>query len=362
MSTLWVGNFSFEDELQGKNQPSAMVQRFAAELAPCLTGATSEGDMILCSEPVGESYSDQLKQIGVEPPEFLSFEDIKKRRGEVTAVEPWGWSPAVLRVVQQIGVFPHPSFESVEKVNSRQFSFQIARKLDCHLNGECEVRDLSQLRIELSRKCYEAGFVVKSNYGQSGRGQIINSSHTLTAQQEKWIDKKLKVDKVILLEPRLHNLNEFGLQWDIPEQGSPTLFGISQLKSDDRGQYLGSTFGFDLQAFPEVEEIIHNQRRAVLEIQRFGYFGPVGIDAMIYLDQDGKRKSRPLQDINARWTMGRLAIHWANRCFPESSSPICWTHSQSISHRLAKKTSPVEVGGEPTRYLTWCYQVEGHDV
>jgi hypothetical protein len=361
MSTLWVGNFSFEDELQGKNQPSAIVRRFEAELAPCLAGAAASGDMILCPESVDESFSDHLKQWGIEPPSFLSFEEVHKRANEITAIEPWGWSPVVVHIVKKLGVFPHPPFESVKPANSRQFSFQIARKLACQLDNECEIRDLTQLRKELSQKCYENGFVIKSNYGQSGRGQFMNSTQELTEQQEKWIEKKLKVDKVIFLEPKLNNVAEIGVQWDVPQEGSPTLFGISQLKSDERGQYLGSIVGFDVQAFPELEEIIHCQRLAVLEIQQLGYFGPVGIDAMIYLEQSGERKSRPLQDINARWTMGRLAIHWADRCFPNTSSSIHWVHSPTTPHPLAMKTTPDEVGGKSTRYLTWCYQVEGHD-
>ncbi|OYW15327.1 MAG: hypothetical protein B7Z55_15100, partial [Planctomycetales bacterium 12-60-4] len=49
------------------------------------------------------------------------------------------------------------------------------------------------------------------------------------------------------------------------------------------------------------------------ELQAAGYFGPVGIDAMWYRDANGKLACRPLQDINARWTMGRLALGWRRR-------------------------------------------------
>ena len=57
--------------------------------------------------------------------------------------------------------------------------------------------------------------------------------------------------------------------------------------------------------------------RAAHSVQQLGYFGPLGIDAMLYETPDGQRRWRPLQDINARWTMGRVALGW-KRIVPAS--------------------------------------------
>jgi hypothetical protein len=51
-------------------------------------------------------------------------------------------------------------------------------------------------------------------------------------------------------------------------------------------------------------------RRAAVELQQLGYFGPLGIDAARYRNQDGDLCLRPLQDINARYTFGRLSLGW----------------------------------------------------
>ena len=48
--------------------------------------------------------------------------------------------------------------------------------------------------------------------------------------------------------------------------------------------------------------------RIAQRVQQLGYFGPLGIDAMQYRDEAGAIRLRPLQDVNARYTMGRLAL------------------------------------------------------
>ena len=66
-------------------------------------------------------------------------------------------------------------------------------------------------------------------------------------------------------------------------------------------------------------------------MREMGYGGLVGIDAMRYRDQFGNEKLRPIQDINARYTMGRLALNLSR--FPILSqalegrlSPTTWAH------------------------------------
>jgi len=77
---------------------------------------------------------------------------------------------------------------------------------------------------------------------------------------------------------------------------------------DERGQYAGNWFA-DGELRWETHQSLWQQAvetalAAASHLQSIEYFGPLGIDAMIYRDADGDSKVRPLQDINARWTMG----------------------------------------------------------
>lgn len=361
MKTLWVGNFSFEDQLRSSNRPPINVLQLEAELTPCLAGAAKREDLILCPEQVDAKFRDHLFQLGIEPPAFVNIDQVKTGSMKFDMVEPWGWSPAILKMLDRFNLGTHPALEAVAAVNSREFSFKISAELSCQLPGEFEVRDVKSLENQLRKDAFDLGFVLKGNFGQSGRQQLMSREQQCGSHHHNWVVKRLKSDGAVYLEPRLDAVAEFGVQWDIPENGDAALIGIAQLKSGIRGQYYGSVVGFDHSQYPELHEIIDVQRSAVESIQQRGYFGPVGIDAMVFKDRNGIRKVRPLQDINARWTMGRLAIHWANRCFP-NVSPVCWTHSSDPPCEDAVLTSPKSVGVRPTRHFTWCHPCEAANV
>jgi hypothetical protein len=96
--------------------------------------------------------------------------------------------------------------------------------------------------------------------------------------------------------------------------------------------------------------------RVVRELQRMGYFGPVGIDAARYRNQDGTEFARPLQDINARWTMGCLSLGWSRL-----ASSGTWRHGtpQQFEQAVLKKpqqclaTSPETIGDRVVQHRTW---------
>ena len=99
-------------------------------------------------------------------------------------------------------------------------------------------------------------------------------------------------------------------------------------------------------------------RPAVRDLTQRGYFGPVGIDAMRYFDADLKiSRTRPLQDINARWTMGRLAAGWFERLGVDR--PMTWWHgprpvldAATVSFEPIA-TSPEDIDGTPVSHRTW---------
>ena len=81
--------------------------------------------------------------------------------------------------------------------------------------------------------------------------------------------------------------------------------------TDRLGTYRGSRLSVESCQFATADEIaavLPIVSRAAECVQQLGYFGPLGIDAMLYQAPDGQRHWRPLQDINARCTMGRVAL------------------------------------------------------
>jgi hypothetical protein len=114
----------------------------------------------------------------------------------------------------------------------------------------------------------------------------------------------------VFVEPYVERLDEAGLQWEIPRRGrgEPRLAGITPLMVDSEGQYRGSLFATDEPLEEKWSFAVDTTRQVASELQQLGYFGSLGIDAMQYRDAIGNVRIRPLQDVNARWTMGRLSL------------------------------------------------------
>lgn len=353
MTTLWIGNFAFEDELFGRNS-TVGVQRFEAELVACLAAAVEPGDLILTPESVPETYSERLLELGLPKCRFILPSELPGVRNGIDKLSPWGWSNRILKLAEACKVqLSAPPLNAVRKVNARSFRHALSRKFDCGLPGETCVESIADIEEAIGSPHFEQGYVLKSEWGQSGRGQVRGEHAAQFARHRNWAIRRLRQAQRLILEPRLDPVCEYSLQWDIPRTGDPTLFALTQLFCTQSGQYLSSVVRPPDTPQLFMELLIEIQKLAVTELQRMGYFGPVGIDAMVYRTHTGQLELRPMQDINARWTMGRLAVHWANRCFPAQSA-VVWSHSSVRPSPAAICTSPFTVGQQPVRCLTWC--------
>jgi hypothetical protein len=250
------------------------------------------------------------------------------------------------------------------------------------------VRDFSQLEQALiEAAAISRRVVIKANWGMSARERLlVNVSLTdpdgnwrsrrrparpdpvvhssLTEADRNWIGKRLSQQGIVFIEPWVNRLEEVGIQCQIPVtgKGSPIIVGTTKLVSDDAGQYRGSWFtdppevALDFGGLCEFSVL-----KATERLQQLGYFGPVGIDALRYRLPDGTIGLRPLQDINARWTMGRLALGWRRR-FPQAKFGFwwhgpadqtpAWPDGNFPSTRIIR-SSPECIGGIPARHASY---------
>src|SRR5690606_5718121 len=90
--------------------------------------------------------------------------------------------------------------------------------------------------------------------------------------------------------------------------GDVSFLGVTPLFTRPNGSYLGNGFVDDPNLLTTWREAIETGREVAAEVAAEGYFGPLGIDAMRHRTDDGEIRVRALQDLNARYTMGRLAL------------------------------------------------------
>ncbi|MFO0917579.1 MAG: hypothetical protein U0872_04605 [Planctomycetaceae bacterium] len=361
MQRLFVGNFDFEHELADScYQPSAKLMRLNAELATSWMAVADDGDYLWCSERIEPEFFDSLAAQRL--PRVIPITRWNDISAPVELV-PWGWTER-LSAWARIGNCPKsvPPPQLVRELNSRKFSHELEMEWKCNLPGASAVTDLDQLDAVLEHaRGVSSRIVIKANWGMSARERILFSG-TLTEAARSWVGKRLAQQGVVFVEPWVERIDEVGVQVQIPQIGSPELLGVTRLVCNEAGQYQGSWFtnprgkadDFQTRWRPAVEIALHAAER----MQQRGYSGPLGIDALRYRLPDGSIRLRPLQDINARWTMGRLSLGWKRFLSAETSG--FWRHFTSQDSGAGRfagliperqiEISPAQIGEQPVEH------------
>jgi hypothetical protein len=131
---------------------------------------------------------------------------------------------------------------------------------------------------------------------------------SLTPQIINWAQRRLAQQGVLIFEPWVERLAEVGIQLEIPAAGEAVLLGVTPLLTDRSGSYRGSRFDATAAQSECWREAAEVGLRVARRLQELGYFGPLGLDAMSYRGESAAVRLRPLQDLNARYTMGRLSL------------------------------------------------------
>lgn len=352
MARLFVGNFDFERQLTTGGPLPVHLARLHAELACLWLSVAEDGDVIHCEQSIPESFQEELASRCCGRARFLDV--IQVACPQVTEVVPWGWSPQMIQLARQLAPLQKPpAADVVELVNSRRFSALVEAELDVVIPGAKGVASIEDLAAALAAGPKRMGepvpWLLKANLGQAGRERFVGSGSDLGERLQRWILPRLKRDGAVYFEPLVLAIEEAGIQWTVPRQGSPNLDRVTPLISTREGGYQGSMVSLTTPS--QWEDAIAVQSEVVGRMQSLGYVGPVGIDAMRYRDHEGEVRLRPVQDINARWTMGRVAFHWRDRLSPDRSGQ--WLHAPIIPDFAAIATSPSEIGGQLVRHRTW---------
>lgn len=275
-------------------------------------------------------------------------------------VVPWGWSPRTRRLA---GTTPQPSDQSVRLGNSRQWSFEWERQLQVALPGAARIERLEDVAAAVKHAASEWGepvaeqaWVIKANFGMAARERVLGRGPTLPPSHVRWLQRRLQADGAAFFEPWLRRVAEIGIQWDVPPLGAgqPSLLGLTPLLTDRHGGYCGSAFAPGVAVPAEWQQAVNISERTARQLQQHGYFGPLGIDAAIYADSTGRTLARPLQDINARYTMGRLALGFC-RLLNVGQCGLWWHGRADATLPAAIREidlTPSRVGDRPPRHAS----------
>ena len=336
MPRLFLGNFDFEGELRlGRRTDDLPAGRIARALRGVWLSMAEPGDVVIGPDDRAWQVGEPVAADSVElspAPSLLPWTPRPSPRFDWT---PWGWSQAAVTAARGWPArVAAPPLEAVAQVNRRSFRARLELELGLAPAGLAICRtpaDVSRALAVIHENRYTLSsttsttsadssesavsprydWVIKAEYGMAGRQAIRGGGPVLSPRDENWLAHRLKESGAVVVEPWLVAASEGSLQFDLPLDGEPRLRGMTRQSVDATGVYRGSLAGrrgdgssiADRYA-PALPAGLEIARR----VQAAGYAGPLGIDVMEYTAADGSRAIRVLQDLNARYSMGYLAL------------------------------------------------------
>ena len=236
-------------------------------------------------------------------------------------IESWGASKAVATWAKQHQIlYRMPPWEVVRHVNSKAFSFQEAPQLP----GAALLHTWEEL--QKWDQTTQGSKVLKSCFGVSGRGLLLLPSKRM----EEFAQREFRAGRPLVAEPWVARKFEFSTQWKIDH--SIEYLGATICLSNERGSYEATLVGNDI--FKPHQQHLEKHREVVFpilqKIQQLGYFGNVGVDSMVW----GDNHLHPVVEINARKTMGWVALQLSKHRFPKQTIRVSYLAKQNGDNLL----------------------------
>jgi hypothetical protein len=319
-------NADFEVELSQAGGAYRRLPQFEAlnqRLAPRLLWLASAGDALLVKEPWPEPLRSEAERRGVE----LVSPSRSETNLSAHQFTPWGWTPCAVEAGKRAGAvvsLPVP-LDVVARVNSKLWSHALEAELGWAQPGAATAATPAELQEAIARACpaKDDKWVIKSPFGFAARERVLGRGPLLEGPQAKWALRRLSSGETLIFEPWLDVRREYGIVLEIERDGAQRLLGFSDLQTNGAGTGKGYLLG-RRPAPHRVTELESIAATIGARLFREGYHGPVGIDS---LEHAGGL--RPLLEINARYTMGFVALAVERSLKP--STPVFWNAEESLA-------------------------------
>jgi hypothetical protein len=335
MRSVHIANTNFESELANpsnenlaeslKKSPLCMQLQFL----PLLTAHSN--DIVAVTAFPDIRFLDELENLdwrnNQKLPELKHLFEIDPFQGSTCV----SWGPS--RQVQQWAVerevaYPVPAdWEMVKRINSKAFSMELEPA-----KGAALIMNEEQLLEWMDRT--KGMKVLKTCFGLSGKGNRVVKDG-LNFQLLAFCQKEWNGGLPIIAEPWLDRCFDFSTQWMMHPDGRQELLGATVFKTDPYGTYQGTIAGPAKEIFGPyhdfLEEHIGHVKKALEIISSCGFFGKLGVDALLFKCPATQRTLlRPIVEINARQTMSLAVLQIQQR----------WFHDQPVQLSLVPLNGP----------------------
>ncbi|MFN2455465.1 MAG: hypothetical protein ABR577_14720 [Pyrinomonadaceae bacterium] len=320
VSRLWYMNADFEMELAAAStggvyrRPASFVE-INRRLAAHFLWLARPGDALLLDESPSMELALQAIERGVELISNTHTTDQSHR-----VFTPWGWTKSAVMVGEKFSAMMcYPALETIARVNSKLWSYQLERELGVAVEGSACAATFDELQAAISRACPnpEDKWVIKSPHGFAARERVLGRGAILEGASATWARRRFAQHETLLFQPWLNVIREYGIAMNILPDGEVIIEGISDLQTNGAGTGTGYILGRQPSA-QRAAELLNMAKIVGARLFKEGYTGATGMDA---LEHAGGL--HPLLEINARYTMGHVAVAIERALQPKT--PVFWS-------------------------------------
>ena len=305
--------------------PPRQIAQMEHDLSTLMMFVAEEGDAVVSEKP-DEELMTMWRQIFGNI-SFATQQEACSLIKNGMRFSPWGHSKASFN---RFGIMEKAKGWTWREILSRRSSVAVERKFAEIAGVRLAANPLFADDYETLQKAVEEnllegmGIVVKSLWSASGRGVRFFSTEE-REQAMLYGENCLRADGGVVVEKRLKRIAEFSFLFDF-KGGETKYIGINRYHSTASGNMGWEVHGpqpyiYDLsQLTDEITTAAKCLVKALTEIlDGSGYEGPVGVDAMIHEEADGKIGLRACTETNIRHCMGHVAKGVTRAFAPETS-------------------------------------------
>jgi hypothetical protein len=286
-------------------------------------------DAVVLKAPVDPGYAAYLDELGAASGKQLTVDHNEPERSvtadalaaprllaELTALGdgrtyllPLGISPDEELLAEQVGLpLAGPSAAICKRVNGKIFSRELVDATGLTPVPGAECRTLAELAAALGEYLTDDGppVVVKESLGVSGRGMVVLNSPQRGRQLLRMMAKRGAAVSLVV-ERWIDKQADLNYQF-IVGRGGEVLFETVKTAFTDNGVHRGHLFPPALRP-DQIEQLTAASEVIGKALAAEGYFGMVGVDAMLGVDGT----LYPCLEINARFNMATYQNRVAER-------------------------------------------------
>ncbi|MEP4079070.1 DUF455 family protein [Haloferula sp.] len=332
-----------------KFQPKKMSLAMEHDAEMVMLAWSRRDDVALMRKPPTKEHLAYLKRAGFLIPEIVELGKLDDRK--LGGLRPWAWTPEVSELF-------HPHHERVSQSSSWQWREPIpdewlSKEIGVRLHDLLDTTDRPSVCVDMesAMACLEAHLVhgpalIKGAYGCAGRDHLKVAAGEEPAARD-WLSRVLRQHGKVVIEVWRDRVADFSALYEMDNE-KVQLAGLTVMENDSRGRFVtsrvaqkwGSILDEEVAAFlfreADVMQWYQEKIPAALRELLPGYVGPLGVDAMVFRNADESLGWTPVVELNARMTMGRVALELLAKSRPGASGRLSFLRTADFKNKDVK--------------------------